>query len=114
MSLFRYEFLPKAEGELAEAITHYDAAQSGLGIELAIELERVIQLLLDNPFAGKVAQLPTKVAYREFLLHRFPYRVIYSVEEDCILIVAVLYQGRRPGYWQSRVQEKPSRYAAAA
>jgi plasmid stabilization system protein ParE len=114
VSLFRYEFLPKAEGELAEAITYYDAVKSGLGIELAVELERVIQLLLDNPFAGKVAQLPTKVAYREFLLHRFPYRVIYSVEEDCILIVAVLYQGRRPGYWQSRVQEEASRYAAAA
>ena len=114
MSLFRYEFLPKAEGELAEAITHYDAAKSGLGIELAIELERVIQLLLDNPFAGKVAQLPAKVSYREFSLHRFPYRVIYSVEEDCILIVAVLYQGRRPGYWQSRVQEEPAEYLLAA
>ena len=114
MSLFRYEFLPKAEGELAEAITHYDAAKSGLGIELAIELERVIQLLLDNPFAGKIAQLPTKVAHREFLLHRFPYRIIYSVEEDCILIVAVLYQGRRPGYWQNRIQEEPAIYAAAA
>lgn len=114
MSSLRYDFLPQAESELAEAITWYDAAESGLGIELAIELERVIQLLLDNPFAGKMAQLPTQVAYREILLHRFPYRIVYRVEQDCILIVACAYQGRRPGYWQNRVQEEPRRYAVAA
>jgi hypothetical protein len=35
-----------------------------------------------------------KMAYREYLLHRFPYRIIYSIEAGLILIVAVVYQGR--------------------
>jgi hypothetical protein len=37
------------------------------------------------------------------LLHRFPFSVIYSVEADMILVVAIAHHGRRPAYWQSRV-----------
>jgi hypothetical protein len=40
---------------------------------------------------------------RRMLLHRFPFSLVYSVEVDAILIVAVAHYGRRPGYWQSRV-----------
>ncbi len=114
MSLLRYEFLPQAESELAEAVGWYDAAVVGLGTELVIELQGAIDLLLGNPFAGKVARLPAKVAYREWILSRFPYRIIYSVEEDGILIVAVVYQGRRADYWRDRVQEEPALYQLAA
>ncbi len=95
MSLLRYEFLPVAERELAEAMTYYDAAKPGLGSAFGAEFLHAIHLLVDIPFAGKVARLPTKMAYREYLLRRFPYRIIYRVEADVILIVAVVYQGRR-------------------
>ena len=114
MSLLRYEFLPQAESELAEAVSWYDAAEPGFGTEFIIELQQAIDLLLNNPFAGKIARLPAKIAYREWLLYRFPYRIIYSVERDGILIVAVVYQGRRPGYWRNRVQEVPAIYQLAA
>lgn len=114
MSLSQFQFLPLAESELAEAMTHYEAAKEGLGTEFGAELLHAIYLLLDNPFAGKIAHLPATVAYREYLLRRFPYRMIYRIEGDVLLIVAIIYQGRRPGYWRNRVQDVPAIYAVAA
>jgi hypothetical protein len=37
-------------------------------------------------------------------LHRFSFSLIYSVEANEILIVAVAHHGRRPGYWNDRVE----------
>jgi len=39
---------------------------------------------------------------RRYLLQRFPFSVVYRVEEHRILIVAVAHARRRPGYWKSR------------
>lgn len=39
---------------------------------------------------------------RKCLLHKFPYKVMYSVEEDHILVIAVAHQHRKPDYWVGR------------
>jgi plasmid stabilization system protein ParE len=39
---------------------------------------------------------------RRYLLRRFPFSVVYRVESDRVLIVAVAHAHRRPGYWRSR------------
>lgn len=39
---------------------------------------------------------------RRYLLRRFPFSVVYLVDVDRILIVAVAHGHRRPGYWRSR------------
>ncbi|MBY0495717.1 MAG: type II toxin-antitoxin system RelE/ParE family toxin [Cyanobacteria bacterium] len=39
---------------------------------------------------------------RRYLLRRFPFSVVYRVEEPRVLIVAVAHARRRPGYWKSR------------
>jgi hypothetical protein len=40
---------------------------------------------------------------RRCLTHVFPYGVLYTVEPDFILIVAVMHGSREPGYWKRRV-----------
>jgi toxin ParE1/3/4 len=46
---------------------------------------------------------------RRCLTRVFPYAVLYTIETDFILIVAVMHCSREPGYWKSRVgpQAKP-------
>jgi plasmid stabilization system protein ParE len=34
---------------------------------------------------------------------RYPFRVVYRVESDRILVVAIAHAKRRPGYWKSRI-----------
>ena len=39
---------------------------------------------------------------RRVLFHRFPFELIYRVEADAVVVIAVAHQRRRPGYWKSR------------
>jgi plasmid stabilization system protein ParE len=40
---------------------------------------------------------------RRALTKQFPYAVYFSVEEDTVLIVAVLHTARDPAEWQQRL-----------
>ena len=40
---------------------------------------------------------------RRCLLRVFPYSLLYTIESDFILIVAVMHGKRRPGYWRYRL-----------
>jgi len=39
---------------------------------------------------------------RRYLMHRFPYLVVYRATEAAIQVVAVAHGRRSPGYWKSR------------
>ena len=45
-----------------------------------------------------------------FLLDCFPYRLIYSIDTNDIIIVALAHQHRRSGYWRGRVEESIPAY----
>jgi hypothetical protein len=45
---------------------------------------------------------PFDLGTRRYLLRRFPFSVVYRVEPQRVLIVAVAHAHRRPGYWKSR------------
>ncbi len=45
---------------------------------------------------------------RRCLTRKFPYGILYTIEDDYILIVAVMHCSREPGYWKARVAQKPS------
>ena len=94
-----YRFLLPAEEEMTEASLFYEAATSGLGAGFLDEVGRVINILREYPELGH----PVGRELRRALLHRFPFSLIYSVEVDAILIVAVAHQRRRPDYWRNRV-----------
>ncbi len=94
-----YRFLSPAEEEMSEASLFYDAASSGLGNDFLDDVQQAIDRLCEYPQAGKTVAS----SLRRMLLHRFPFSIIYSVETDVILVVAIAHHGRRPGYWASRV-----------
>ncbi len=33
------------------------------------------------------------------LLHKFPYKLLYALEHDHIVVIAVAHQHRKPDYW---------------
>jgi plasmid stabilization system protein ParE len=41
---------------------------------------------------------------RRYLVHRFPYGVVYRVSRQIIQIIAVMHLRRHPDYWRGRVQ----------
>ena len=44
-----YEFHPEAELEVIESAAWYESQVPGLGLDFGAEVERVIELLLENP-----------------------------------------------------------------
>ena len=95
-----YKFLPEAEIELDQTIAHYESCQNGLGEDFKIELLRAIKNVMGFPKAW------TKISpeCRRVLLNRFPYGIIYSIEEDFILIISIMNLHRKPGYWKDRTK----------
>jgi len=40
---------------------------------------------------------------RKCLTHVFPYSILYTIEQDAILIVCVMHLRRKPDYWRNRL-----------
>jgi plasmid stabilization system protein ParE len=98
--MISYRFLPPAEEEMAEASRFYENASSGLGNDFLDDVQRVLADLCRQPEIGQ----PVEGTMRRMLLHRFPFSLIYTVEKEGLLVVAVSHQRRRPDYWRTRVE----------
>lgn len=95
------EFLPDAEQEFREAVRYYEEEAPGVGMSFIAEVHRVISLISQNP---RVAPTVGSGMRRKVLEH-FPYNILYAVEADSIVIVAVAHQKRRPTYWRRRMKQ---------
>lgn len=94
-----YRFHPEAAAELGLSIDNYESIELGLGHDFALEVYATIQRVLDFPEAWPALDGDV----RRSLVRRFPYGVLYSEENDGILIVAVMNLHRAPDYWKHRV-----------
>jgi plasmid stabilization system protein ParE len=91
-------FTELAETELREATRYY----ANLGPELAAlfrtEAETAARRILAHPRAWTVELGEV----RRFLFNRFPYKLLYAIEADHIVVLAVAHQHRHPDYWIER------------
>jgi toxin ParE1/3/4 len=97
-----YGFHPEARLEYLEAIDFYESRRSGLGAAFTREVEATIQRILEEPTRWRTIEQDV----RRCLTHTFPFGILYTVEEDSILIVAVAHGSRDPGYWQHRTSKE--------
>jgi len=94
------EFLPEAEDELVEAARYYEVAAPGVGFRFVAEVHRCLGFVSEHPFAAEEEK-----GVRKKLLNHFPYNLLYAVESDLIVVVAVAHQKRRPGVLEKPRQE---------
>jgi plasmid stabilization system protein ParE len=100
---WRVEFAPAVEQEVAEAADWYESRQPGLGAQFVEEIIRVWDALAENPLLY-CRRHPVK-NIRWLYPERFPYRVIYEVNEaaQTVKVAAVLHAARHDRHWQKRV-----------
>lgn len=91
----RIIFSKFAQKELVDATLHYQIEYSGLGLKFRQEIRKAAKRISEYPKACSMG----KGEIRKCLLHKFPYKLLYSIEEDHIFIIAVAHQHRRPEYW---------------
>jgi plasmid stabilization system protein ParE len=95
----RIRFHPAARRELTEVAQYYDRESPGIGKSFVREAERAINTLAERPRLGVPMQ---NNRLRQWPLRRFPYYLIYVLEGDDLIVLAVAHQKRRPGYWEGR------------
>jgi toxin ParE1/3/4 len=95
------EFLPDAENEFREATRYYETEAPGVGVAFVTEVRRAIRWIIENPYAA----VAFGSGIRSKMLNHFPYNILYAVERDLILIVAVAHRKRRPKYWRARIKQ---------
>jgi hypothetical protein len=93
-------FLTLAQQEVDEAVVWFDERVEGKGMDFLDELDRVVRLVKAYPFAGTEIELEI----RRSLFARFPYALIYGIEEQTIVVIAVAHSHRVPNYWVKRFQ----------
>lgn len=93
-----YRLLSEARQELEATVSFYDAAHLGLGRDFALEVRALCRRITESPLAG----VEVRPDIRRRILRRFPYAILYAIEDDDIVIIAVAHQRRRPGYWARR------------
>jgi hypothetical protein len=96
----RYSFHPDAQKELLKAIDYYEECRSNLGLEFAKEVYSTIQRIIAFPLAWSDFSINTK----RCLTNRFPFAVVYQIESDEIIIIAIVQLNRKPGYWKKRLK----------
>jgi len=90
-----------AKHEFEDAIEFYELEHPGLGVSFKREIKKSIKRIIKYPKAWSVE----RGEVRKYLAHRFPYKVLYSIEEDHIYIIAVAHQHRKPNYWIDRIDK---------
>ena len=94
----RVIFSEYAKLELEDAMRFYEFQFEGLGQRFKHEVKKAIDRICQYPQAWSVE----RGEVRKCLLHKFPYKLLYSVESDHIFIIAVAHQHRKPDYWTER------------
>jgi hypothetical protein len=89
---------PQAFLEIEAAKKWYDNQFDGLGNRLITELDRALECIGESPESWP----PYVFGTRRFLLHIFPFAIIYSYDGSSIKIFALMHLHRTPGYWVER------------
>jgi plasmid stabilization system protein ParE len=73
---------PNAEADLQDARSWYESQRSGLGDELVAEVRSAVRLLAERPERRPVYYN----GFRRLITRRFPYKIFYRVEGDCVIV----------------------------
>ena len=95
-------FAKLAKLELDDATIYYELEHPGLGIKFKDEVKKNIERIKKYPEAAVLE----RGEIRKSLLHKFPYKILYSIESDHIFIIALAHQHRKPEYWVNRKSDK--------
>jgi plasmid stabilization system protein ParE len=94
----RCEFHPEALAEYEEAARYYAGCQEGLDLRFMASVEAAVQQIAAAPERWRILEHDV----RRCLTKVFPYAVLYTIEPDQVVIVAVMHCHRQPGYWRTR------------
>ncbi len=90
---------PEVENDLKEAFSWYEDKRKGLGYDLLLQIDAGLKFIERNPEICP----PEYKGTRKHLIKRFPYKIIYLVEKESIIVLAVIHGKRGPNLIKKRI-----------
>lgn len=97
--VYSYKLLPEAAEDLDNALDWYKIQG---GIQLQKRFFNAYQKVRKRMVKFPEASSPFFDIYRKTRLKKFPFKVIYRIEKDAIIVVAVAHDRRSVDYWKDR------------
>ena len=89
----KYILLVKDEAiqDMTEAFDWYENKRAGLGAEFLDEVDQCYDRIIQTP-----EHYQTHKEQRIAVMHRFPYKIVYEIEGETIVVFAVYHDKRNP------------------
>jgi plasmid stabilization system protein ParE len=91
-----FRLLSPAIRELHFAARYYEQQVPGLGHDFLAEVRATLQRIIQWPEAWQ----PLDAEIRRCRTQRFPYGIIYTVENGGVLVLSVMHLHRHPDSWR--------------
>lgn len=90
---------PEAENDLKEAFSWYEDKRMGLGYDFLLQVDAGIRFVERSPevYSSEYRGI------RKHLVKRFPYKIIYLIERESIIVLAVIHGKRSPDLIRKRM-----------
>lgn len=102
MKTMRLQIEDEALQDLQSADRWYEKERPGLGFDFLFAIEAAFSAIRRNPDA--FAMVGNSI--RRAPVRRFPYGVFFLVEDDSIVVIAVLHAKRSPKLWLKRARRR--------
>jgi len=94
----RVRVLVDAQDEAWAAEAWYRLRSPAAADRFVRELRRAIALIAESPARWPLGRRNT----RRYVMWRFPFSIVYRIEDSGVCIVAIAHARRRFGYWRDR------------
>jgi toxin ParE1/3/4 len=92
---------PEVDADLLEAEKRYERQQAGLGRNFLRTVRKKLAELPRNPFLYRVRQQRRQVRWA--YPRPFPYRIVFRVVQDKVVVYTVLHAARQGQHWKARI-----------
>lgn len=92
-------FLQPAEQEMFNAAQYYELQVPGLGDAFLDKIDSATTDIAEHPDRWPIVRLNI----HRRLVHRFPYGLLYRIDPNEVVVLAVAHLHRNPSYWIRRI-----------
>lgn len=85
---------------MSEVFSWYENKRKGLGHDFLLQIESGLRFIEREPYLPKEQYK----GVRQYLIKRFPYKIFYRVEQQMVVLLAVVYGGRDPEWIKKRIK----------
>ncbi|WP_145348171.1 type II toxin-antitoxin system RelE/ParE family toxin [Rosistilla ulvae] len=98
VSVMQVDFHPAATIELSESAEWYTERSSRAARNFLVAVDIAITSIMDAP--KRFINIDDR--HQSCSVIKFPFQIVFRVDDDRIVIIAVAHAKRRPGYWRGR------------